>query len=409
MLIRPFTSLRLAQNIVAHSSCPPYDVITRDEARKAIKENPCSFLRVTRSDGELPENIDQHSDAVYERARENLEDFLAKGALQGEPEPCLYIYQQVESNGHSQTGVVACVSVDEYREGIIKVHEKTRPEKVEDRTRHMLATGLHAEPVFLAFKADACIWEMIEEEGGSEALYDFTSEDNVRHLLWKIKAPEKYVSAFADIPYAYIADGHHRAESAKECADRISDESSRYFLAVLFPHDQLRILAYNRVIRRLPDGESSESILEKIIRGFDVVKTSLTSPAAPGSFCMFIQDAWYLLKPRAEVVNPSPVEALDVSVLSSGILKPVFGIVDERRDSKIDFVGGSHGPRKLEEIVRGGEAVCAFSMYPVTIDQLFAVAGAGSLMPPKSTWFEPKLRSGLFVHEFLPKVVPGRE
>lgn len=393
MLVRPFISLRLDTDVVQKSSCPPYDVISREEARSVIKENPLSFLRITRSDGELPDSVDQHSDRVYERARENLETFLKEGVLVRDPGPCLYVYRQIESNGHSQTGVVACVSVDEYRNGTIKVHEKTRPDKVEDRTKHMIATGLHAEPVFLAFKADPQVSSLIGKETSAGPVFDFRSDDQVRHVLWKVKAPEELCAAFTAVSHSYIADGHHRAESAAHVP-------SGYFLAVLFPHDELRILPYNRIIRQFPGGESLETVLEKISRTFEVTKTESSAPDHPGSFCMYGGDSWYLLEPRASLPSPSPVEALDVSILSSHVLKPVLGIMDERTDKNIDFAGGSAGPEGLKEAVREGSAACAFSLYPVTIDQLFAVSDADCLMPPKSTWFEPKLRSGLFVHQF---------
>ncbi len=393
MLIRSFISLRLSSDTVRISSCPPYDVISREEAGRIIEKNPQSFLRITRSDSEFPESVDQHSDKVYKRAAENLEIFLKQGVLVRELGPCLYIYQQIERNGHSQTGVVGCVSVDEYRNGTIKVHERTRPDKVEDRTRHMIKTGLHAEPVFLAFKSNARVSSLIKEETLSESLFDFTSDDGVRHILWKADAVDAFTAAFAAVPHAYIADGHHRAESAAHVP-------CGYFPAVLFPHDQLRILPYNRIIRRFPSGETQETLMKKVSRVFEVTETKTAAPSEAGKFCMFAGESWYLLEPGFSPHPASPVDALDVSLLSSGILRPVFGIEDERTDKNIDFVGGGVGTEELEEIVREGSAVCAFSMYPVTIEQLFAVADAGHLMPPKSTWFEPKLRSGLFVHQF---------
>ena len=398
MKLRPFSSLRPAPGIASRFTCPPYDVIDRESVRETIRQNPDSFLRITRSDGELPDHVDPHSPEVYQLSARNLRAFLDEGLLLREDGPCLYVYRQKRGN-HSQTGVAGCVSVEDYRDQTIRVHEKTRPEKVRDRSDHMRATGLHAEPVFLAFRTNERISSLISEETDSEPLYDLTTEDGVSHTLWRIASPSPFVDAFADLPRVYIADGHHRAESAKQCADLLAAvPSAGDFPAVLFPHDELLILPYNRILRELP--QPPGELLETLKDTFDIRPALSGNPSKAGEFCMFIGESWYLLAPRSPAVSRSPVEALDVSTLSRHILEPVFRIEDERTDRNIDFIGGVHGTAALEEAVRSGRAGCAFSLYPVTIDQLFTVADADLLMPPKSTWFEPKLRSGLFIHQF---------
>ena len=411
MQIKAFNSLRPGPEHVEELSCPPYDVVEREEVRQRISNSPFSFLRITRSDGELPDDIDAHSEEVYDLARNNLRKFVSEGVLFREEGPSLYIYRQSGGGEHVQTGLVGCVSVDDYESRDIRVHEKTRPAKVRDRMDHMLNTGLHAEPVFLAYRAEARIAELICRETRSEPLYDFTSEDGVGHVVWRVSDPRFFSEAFSSLSRVYIADGHHRAESARQCCREIGNiqpgsaagEAAGYFLAVLFPHDELKILPYNRIIRKLPASE--ESILGKLSCAFDVRKTDSGTPPSKGLFCLYIGGSWHLLTPGPAAEHSSPVESLDVSVLSRLILRPIFGIEDERTDSNLDFVGGIHGPERLEELVRKGEASCAFSMFPVTIEELFAVADTNLLMPPKSTWFEPKLRSGLFIHQFMP--VPG--
>jgi uncharacterized protein (DUF1015 family) len=385
----------------------PYDVVSRAEAAELARGNPHSFLHVGRSDIDLPEDVDQYDPRIYDRAREALDGFVARGTLLRDPGPGLYLYRQV-MDGRAQTGVVGCVHIDDYERDVIRKHEKTRPDKEDDRTRHVLRLNANAEPVFLTYRGRPDIDALTESVLRTAPLYDFTTPDGVRHTVWRVPDPDAVVRAFREVPYAYVADGHHRSASAwragKELRARhpgraLGVAEYEWFLAVLFPAEQLRILPYNRVVQDL-NGLSSSAILARLARIGHVTPTDDPVPPEPGSFAFYLAGAWYLLQlDPATIDRTDPVGSLDVSLLQDRVLAPIFAIGDPRTDKRIDFVGGIRGTAELERRVDSGEMAIAFSLYPTSLDQLIAVSDAGQVMPPKSTWFEPKLRSGLFVHE----------
>lgn len=403
----PFRALRPKPADASRVAAVPYDVVNADEARALADGNPLSFLRVSRAELELPPGADPYADAVYERAADNFER-LKKSALVLEQEPSVYFYR-LKMGAHEQTGVAACYSLDEYDHDIIKKHERTRRDKEDDRTRHMLALGAQTGPVFLTYRASAVIDVIADRVSGSPALYDFDAPDGVRHTMWRIDGAERdaLILAFGRVPALYIADGHHRAASAARARSDIRDQAitrtslgddADYttFLAVAFPHDQVQILPYNRIVKDLA-GLTPDGFLSAVRERFEVEAGSPT-PAARGDIAMYVQHAWHTIRPRAEVNAVDAIASLDVSVLQDRLLEPVLKIADVRADKGIDFVGGARGTAELERLVESGTAAVAFSLYPVSVTDLMNVSDAGAIMPPKSTWFEPKLRDGLLIH-----------
>ena len=407
MRLHPFRALRPAPvpGLAARISSPPYDVVNRAEATRIAAANPVSFIRVGRAEVDLPESVDPYDPKVYRQARANLDRMLAEGLLIQEESPSLYLYRLV-MEGRTQTGVVGCVHIDDYGNDMIRKHEKTRQDKEDDRTRHVRALNANAEPVFLAHRANPVIERLPVVETPAPPLYDFTADDGVRHTLWRVRHPNAWVEAFRSIDTLYVADGHHRSASAWRAGTELraarpgstGEEEFNWFLAVIFPADQLRILPYNRLVKDLR-GLTAAQFLERLPRLGRLVIDADPAPPRPGTFAIYIEGRWYLLESAESAIDRrDPIGSLDVSLLQDRILSPLLGIGDPRVDSRIDFVGGIRGTAELEKRVKSGEAALAVSMYPTTMDQLLAVADAGGIMPPKSTWFEPKLRSGLVVH-----------
>ena len=406
--IHPFAALRPPAQHAAEVASDPYDVISTAEARERAAGKPRSFLHVVRSEIDLPPETDCHAPLVYEQADRNLQAMIAEGSLVRDPAPALYLYRQIR-DGQAQTGIVGCVEAAQYDSGEIRKHEKTRPDKEDDRTRHLLATACHAEPVFLCFRDAAgadSIAARIDTDASGDPLFDFVAPDGVRHIGWPIADPAPYLEAFAGLDLLYIADGHHRsaggsraaAASAAQDPGHSGDEEYGRFLAVVFPHDQLRILPYNRVVKDL-NGLTAEQFLEQLRSVGELTPAAAGTPAAHSEVLVFVTGNWWLLRfPAASIDRADPIASLDVSLLQDRVLAPILGIGDPRTDTRIEFVGGIRGTAELEK--RAGAGGVAFSMHPTSADELLAVADAGEIMPPKSTWFEPKLRSGLFVHEF---------
>jgi uncharacterized protein (DUF1015 family) len=404
--LHPFRAVRPKPELASAVAAVPYDVVNRSEAAELARGNPHSFLHVGRSDIDLPDDTDPHDPRIYTQAREALDRFLTQGILARDQEPALYLYRQI-MDGRIQTGVVGCVHVDDYERDIIRKHEKTRPDKEDDRTRHVLTLNAHAEPVFLTYRENSVVDTLADQLLTTRPLYDFTASDGVRHTVWRVADPAPWVEAFGRIPCAYVADGHHRCASAWRAGkERRSsnplhrgDEEYNWFLAVLFPAGQLAILPYNRVVRDL-GGKSPAEVLRELGRIGRLTSTAQATPARPGSFCIYLAGSWHLLELDEQTIDRrNPIGSLDVSLLQDRVLTPILGIGDPRTDKRIDFVGGIRGTDELERRVDAGEMAIAFSLYPTTLDQLMAVSDVGAVMPPKSTWFEPKLRSGLFVHE----------
>lgn len=421
--IKPFRALRPQTNLAKQVSSVPYDVLSAEEARAIAGDNPLSFLHVSRSEIDLPENVDHYSDEVYRKAKENFERLQSEGVLQIENEPALYVYR-LQMGEQVQTSVVACCSIDEYDAGLIKKHEKTRPDKENDRTRHMIELEAQTGLIFLCYRGTEEINALVEEAVRSEPLYDFEAEDVnknlIRNTVWKISASDSLVSAFEKIPAIYIADGHHRAasssraraylrqealenvdESAVCLAPEVEIEEAEYnfVIAALFPAEQLKILPYNRVVKDL-NGLSAEEFLRKTAEsGFVITETENPTPENPGEICVYLEGKWRKLIFNVNYfADPGIIETLDVTRLENFILHPILGIEDVRTDKRIDFVGGIRGSRELEKLVDSGSWQIAFSMFPTTIEQLLQVSDMGEIMPPKSTWFEPKLRDGLLIH-----------
>lgn len=404
--IRPFKALRPTTEKAADVAAVPYDVVSTDEARELAAGNPLSFLHVSRAEIDLPDDTDPYSEEVYRRAAESFES-LKRECLFTEGTLSLYVYR-LRMGDHTQSGIAACCSVDEYDRDVIRKHERTRPDKEDDRTRHMLTIGAQTGPVFLTYRGTNEINSLVESTQASEPLYDFTAADGIVHTLWRVpdELTGELVDRFRSIALLYIADGHHRAASAARARDQrraanpghTGDEEYNFFLSVLFPADQVRILAYNRVVRDL-NAMSSDEFKAAVSRRFAVAETLDTSPKQKGEMCMYLAGRWYSLKLPPGTTNPiDPIKSLDVTTLQERVLDRLLGIKDVRTDKRIDFVGGIRGASALEKIVDEGRAAVAFSMYPVSVDQLIAVADAGEIMPPKSTWFEPKLRDGLLSH-----------
>lgn len=405
-VIKPFRALRPVPEKAKQVSCVPYDVVYESEVREFIKANPLSFLHVTRSEAEFAEGENPPSEAIFGRARQNLERFIDESIFLREQEPSLYVYR-LNAGAHSQTGVVTCCSLDEYEQGTIKKHENTRPDKVEDRTGHMLALKAQTGLIFLAFRNTDEVRGLIGQAVLGEPVYDFQCVDGIRQTLWKIDQTADWVEAFAQVPALYIADGHHRAESANLARKTLRDqnpghtgsEDYNFVVAGLYPAEDLQILAYNRVVRDLGD-LSPDGFLDKLRESFVTMETSEKVPQNHGEFCMYMDGQWYKLRFNVQFFRePDPIERLDVSILQDYVLGPILGIDDPRTNKRIGFVGGARGTAELEKLVDEGAAKVAFSMYPTTMDDLFAVSDMGEIMPPKSTWFEPKLKDGLIIHE----------
>lgn len=404
--INPFLALRPQPNRAVRVASVPYDVIDTAEARELAEGNDISFLHVIRSEIDLSESTNPYDDAVYERARANLAKFVDNGVLVRESAPVMYLYRQVMDH-KSQVGLVCCCHIDDYSNDVIRKHERTRPDKEDDRTRHVLTLNANAEPVFLTYRTQSPIDELMKKDMNERPLFHFNASDGVTHTVWTVADPAKYVEAFKAVEVAYIADGHHRSASAARAGAELREanpnhtgnEEYNWFLTVLFPDDQLSILAYNRVVKDL-NRLSPDAFLAKLESIGTLKRNSgQSAPTEPGSVCVFVNDAWHTLTfDPMSIDRNDPIESLDVSLLQTRLLEPVLAIGDPRTDQRIDFVGGIRGAEALESRVKSDKAAAAFSMYPTSIDQLLAVADAGMVMPPKSTWFEPKLRSGLFVH-----------
>ena len=401
--ISPFKALRPNENLALQVASRPYDVLNTEEAREEVKDNPNSFLHITRAEVDLPANVDVHSAAVYTKAKENLEQFILNDIILKEEKPCYYIYRLI-MNGKSQTGLVCLSSVDDYNNNIIKKHELTRPEKEKDRIDHMLATKAQTGNVFLAYRDIMEINALINGWVATQKpIYDFTASDKVQHSIWRIDRDiviNSITQLFSThVPFTYIADGHHRAASAAKVNKALpGNEESKYFLTTIFPASQLAILDYNRLIKDL-DGLDREDFISALQDDFTITQSSEpVRPAQPHEFGMYMDKQWYILNSRRNTYTNDPIGVLDVTILSNNILAKILKIRDQRTDKRIDFVGGIRGLKELEKRVDSGEMKIAFSLYPVTIQQLFDIADSGKIMPPKSTWFEPKLRDGLLTH-----------
>ena len=407
--IRPFRAYRPCQGMEERIAALPYDVYNRAEACEVVKKNPESFLAVDRAETQFGEGVDTYADCVYEKADQMLREKIQEGKFVQDPTPCFYLYE-LTMDGHSQTGVVGCASIDDYRNNVIKKHENTRADKEEDRIRHVDTCSMQTGPIFLAYRAKEDLKEKIGELKKQAPVYDFVSEDGIGHRVWVIDNDADVAmieESFGKIQAIYIADGHHRCASAvkvglkrrEQHPDYTGEEEFNYFLSVIFPDEELRILDYNRVVKDL-NGMDAAAFLTRIGEYFTVEKKGQAPyrPTKKGMFGMYLEDEWYCLVAKEEIKSEDAVEGLDVSLLQNYLLDPVLGIKDPKTDKRIDFVGGIRGLGELERRVHADMKV-AFSMYPTSIAELFAVADAGRLMPPKSTWFEPKLRSGLFLHE----------
>ena len=402
-LIRPFAGLRPAPGRADDVVAPPYDVLNSAEARQRAAGRPWSFLHISKAEIDLPEGVDPYDPAVYAKAAENLHTMIEAGVLVRDPKPCYYVYRLTMGN-HVQTGLVAAASVADYDSNRIRKHEYTRPAKEDDRVRQIEALNAQTGPVLLAYRSQPEIDRLIESVTTAKPDYDLKADDGIGHTFWAVHDQsliEQLTEGFDRMQAIYIADGHHRSAAGSRVAaslDRGPDAMSSYFLSVVFPHNQMKILDYNRVVKDL-NGLSVDELLEKISVAFEVnEERQPVSPSRSGEFGMYLEGRWYRLAVHPELVPQDPVARLDVSLLADRLLEPVLGISDPRRDPRIDFVGGIRGLSELEKRVDKGEMALAFSMYPTSMDDLMAVADANEVMPPKSTWFEPKLADGLVSH-----------
>ena len=408
-VIRPFECVRPEKSIAGRVAALPYDVYDSKEAREVVAKEPLSFLKIDRAETQFDEQVDMYSQEVYQKAHDMLMEAIDDGTFITDSDRAYYVYE-LTMDGRTQTGIAACASIDDYLNNVIKKHENTRADKEQDRINHVDACGAQTGPIFLAYRANEVINGEVAKAKEKEPLYSFTSDDGIRHQVWKISdeaSVGNIEDAFAGISQIYIADGHHRAASAVKVGlkrresnpEYTGDEEFNYFLSVLFPDEELMIMPYNRVVKDL-NGMSEEEFVARIKEKFIVNESSTqVSPAKKGEFGMYLGKKWYTLTAREEILSNDPVDGLDVAVLQNNVLEPLLGIHDPKTDKRIDFVGGIRGLSELERRC-SEDCVLAFSMYATSISELFAVADAGLLMPPKSTWFEPKLRSGLFIHRF---------
>ncbi|SHK49868.1 Uncharacterized conserved protein, DUF1015 family [Clostridium cavendishii DSM 21758] len=406
--VKPFKCIRPTQDLASKVAALPYDVYNREESIEEVKKEPLSFLKVDRAETSFPKEFNQYDKKVYEKARDLLNEMIETGVLVEDNREAYYIYE-LTMNGRSQTGIVACSSIDDYLNNVIKKHENTREEKEQDRINHVDICNAQTGPIFLAYRSEQTINEVVKNTKSKEPLYNFVAVDGIKHSVWIIDNEEdinKIAKGFKNTDSIYIADGHHRAASAvkvglkrrKENPGYNGKEEFNFFLSVLFPHDELMILDYNRVVKDL-NGYSKDAFIKEISKKFDVefVGVEPYKPTEKATFGMYIENNWYKLRAKDWILSKDPVEGLDVSILQNNLLNPILAIQDPRIDKRIDFVGGIRGLKELEKRANS-DMKLAFSMYPTSITELFEVSDAGKLMPPKSTWFEPKLRSGLFIH-----------
>lgn len=407
--LKPFRALRALPEKAAQICCPPYDVMNTEEARAMAQGNPLSFLHVTRAEIDFGPEVDSHSDEVYQRAAQNLRNMLAEGHLVRDEKPCYYLYR-LTMGSHRQLGIVAAASCEEYERGIVKKHELTRPDKEDDRTRHINLLGAQTGPVFLTFRTTAEINALMTAESQRPPDVDFTADDKVRHEAWVVSDPtavEKFEAAFARVPALYVADGHHRSAAALRVAKERAaanplhngNESYNFFLSVSFPDDQVQILGYNRVVKDL-NGLSIKDVLVQLSKVAEIGEAPPDHlPSGKGEVTMLLGGEWRLLRWKNGVVpQDDPVESLDVSVLQKRVLEPIFAIGNPRTDTRIAFVGGIRGTAELERLVNRDKWGVAFALHPTSVEELMAIADADGLMPPKSTWFEPKLRDAMMIH-----------
>jgi len=404
-VIRPFRALRPQAEQAQAVASVPYDVVNTDEARALAEGNPLSFLHVSRPEIDLPPGTDIYSDAVYRKAVENFEKLIATCPLEKQSEPSLYLYRLIMGE-HEQVGIVACCSIDEYDNSTIRKHERTRRDKEDDRTRHMLMLRAQTGPVFLTYRSRAEIDSRVSAAIEAPSLFDLTAPDRVRHTIWRLSDTDALVKSFESVPLLYIADGHHRAASASRARAELkeqsfahtSNEDYNYFLTVIFPDSQVQILAYNRTVHDL-NGLSKEQFLDEVRQQFTVTENAKPEPGKRGEWSMYLDGKWYGLQlSPASTLPAGTVAQLDVSILQDRLLDPILGIKDVRTDKRIDFIGGLRGTKELERLVNEGKAAVAFSLHPTTVEELLMVSDANEIMPPKSTWFEPKLRDGLLIH-----------
>lgn len=399
--LHPFKAWHPDPENVEEIACVPYDVVSAKEARTLAKGKPKSFLHVVRPEIDLPKGTDPHADSVYKKGAENLKEFLTNGTLKQDNQNHIYIYQLVR-NGRTQTGIFACVSVEDYDNEVILKHELTRPDKEDDRTRHILTQQAHAEPVMMTYKDNKRAEELINKTVQKDPLFDFEASDGVIHRIWKTDNNKEFVETFKEVSNLYIADGHHRCKSASRAAEQkrsedtahTGNEEYNFFPAVVFPMSNMNILAYNRVVHSIPD-----NFLDTLRESFKLIAGAAPKPVEKGNISIYLNGKWYSMKLPIDE-QPTSVEKLDVHRLQEFLLSPLLDITDPRRDENISFVGGIRGTEELEKLVNSGKADLAISMYPTAIEELVEVSDEGLLMPPKSTWFEPKLRSGLLVHTF---------
>lgn len=406
-VIKPFECIRPDVKVADKVAALPYDVYNREEACEVVKNNPLSFLRIDRAETQFDSSVDTYDEKVYKKAKQMLDEAVSDGTFIEDSDKAYYVYE-LTMDGRSQTGIVACASIDDYQNNIIKKHENTRADKELDRINHVDTCSAQTGPIFLAYRADEVINKEVAKAKEKDCLYSFVADDGVKHQVWKIsekESVETIKNAFDKINAIYIADGHHRAASAVKVGLKrreanpgyTGNEEFNFFLSVLFPDEELMIMPYNRVVKDL-NGFSKEEFLDKIAENFELEKAdSEVAPKEKGTYGMYIDKEWYLLKAKDKIKSDDPVNGLDVAVLQNNLLEPVLGIHDPKTDKRIDFVGGIRGLKELEKRCNS-DCRAAFSMYATSISELFAVADASKLMPPKSTWFEPKLRSGLFIH-----------
>lgn len=405
---QPFSAIRPRKGLEDRIAALPYDVYNRQEAKAEVAREPMSFLKIDRAESQFPDDVDTYAPCVYEKARDTLMDMVEEGAFVKERADSYYLYE-LTMDGRSQTGIAGCAAIDEYLDGTIKKHENTRADKEEDRIRHVDTCSAQTGPIFLAYRFSEAVEAVTALVKAGEPLYDFTSSDGISHRLWAVSDNKQVAAlreAFAAIPCLYIADGHHRAASAVKVGLKRREEHPGYdgtepfnsFLSVAFPDSQLEIMDYNRVVKDL-NGYELQELLSAIEKDFDVTRMEAAyRPEKKGCFGMYVDGSWYRLTAKEALKSSHPVDGLDVSILQDHLLSPILGIREPKTDQRIDFVGGIRGLAELERRV-SEDCSIAFSMYPTSIGELFAVADAGLLMPPKSTWFEPKLRSGLLIHQ----------